>query len=203
MKKREIKEKVESYTNSWKKHGSGIQSLQWNSYLSAAKRYRNLVEDIDFSGKTVLDVGCGFGDIIPFIAAKTDSFTYTGIDLMPQFIEEAKNRYPDREFKFIVGDYFTQPLDEKFDIVLCSGALNGNMSDPITFRKDAITTMLTHSKETCAFNMAGGKNIKNDTDSNVYYADPEEILAFSKTLASKVILRDKYHPQDFTLVLFT
>lgn len=173
----------------------------WNSYDSAAIRYKELVKDLDFSNKSILDVGCGFGDIIPFIFSKSISFKYTGIDLTGEFVQEAKKRYPD--YKFAEGNYFKNPLKKKFDIIICCGALNGNYGkDTLGIRKKAIKTMFNHCKEAIAFNMAGGILSNNKKNSIIYYANSRDLLEYCIKLSRKVILCNHYHEKDFTIVIF-
>jgi SAM-dependent methyltransferase len=197
---KEIQSKRREYQEKFVKSKGGVRSLQWNSYLSAASRYVNLVADIDFSKKSVLDIGCGFGDIIPMIASKTLDFKYTGIDIVPEFIREGKKRYP--EGKFLLGDYFSEPLDKMFDIVLCCGALNSKYKNAVSYRKKAIKRMFDHSKFATVFNMAGGTNVPNKKESKIYYADSLEILKYCMTLTPKVVFRQQYHYRDFSIVMF-
>lgn len=163
-------------------------------------RYKELTSDIDFEGKDVLDVGCGFADIIPFISKKTKNFKYTGVDQMAEFIKICKERYTN--FRFFNLDYFTESLSEKFDIILTSGTLNSNIKDALKFRKKAIKIMFDHAKETIAFNMGGEHpQPKNKKESSIYYADSMDILKYCISLTSKIIFRHHYRKQDFTLVM--
>ncbi len=196
-----IKIKTEEYLEKFRKNKGGIKSLKWNFYSSAALRYVNLLRDIDFHNKSILDVGCGFGDIIPYLfSMHSHFFSYTGIDMVPVFIKEAKRRYP--EFKFLNGDYFLKPLEEKFDIIICCGALNSNFRNAIDYRKKAIKTMFEKCNIALAFNMAGGINISNQKSSKVYYANSIEILNFCINLSPKIIFKQHYHKKDFTIILF-
>lgn len=189
------------YSKAYIKNRGSVKSLLWNSYASAAIRYRELVKDIDFTSKSILDVGCGFGDIIPFISNKNTSFKYTGIDLMKEFVEEAKKRYPD--YKFAERNYFEHPFKKKFDVIICCGTLNSNYGrETMSFRKKAIKTMFNHCKEAVAFNMAGGASSSNKNDSTIYYANSINILEYCTKLSKKVILRNNYHEKDFTIVIF-
>jgi SAM-dependent methyltransferase len=190
-----------SYRKRLRKYGVGLKALGWHSKRAAEQRYEQLVSDIDFRGKTVLDVGCGFGDIIPYISGKTSHFEYTGVDLVPEFIGQAKKRYP--KYRFIVADYFNRPPDEKFDIVICCGALNSNVKNNLEFRKKAIKSMFEHAKEALVFNMTGKyPQPKTSPKSNVWFAGPIQILKYCLTLSKKVILRNHYHSRDFTIVIF-
>jgi len=196
-----IKNRKKSYQSSYRKHGVDPKALKWHSEKAARQRYEQIVADIDFNKKSILDVGSGFGDIIPYIADKSDIFNYTGIDIVPEFVREAKKIYP--KYKFLLGDYFKQPLEKKFDIIICCGALNGNYKNNLGFRKKAIKTMLDHAKECLVFNMAG-RHPKPRTakHSNVWFADSKRIFKYCKTLSRKVLLKEDYHSNDFTIVMF-
>ncbi len=50
----------------------------------------------DLEGKSVLDVGCGYGDLIPLLPG---TVRYRGIDTDEQVIEEARRLHPDHEFE--------------------------------------------------------------------------------------------------------
>ncbi len=190
------------YNKSFEQHGQSPKALQWASYRSAAVRYKQLVADIQFEGKTILDAGCGMGDIVPYIHAKTDNFDYTGVDPTKVFIDTASKRYEGH--RFIVADPFIDTLDgAPFDIVLCSGELNANSGDWLAERKRMISQLFDLSEEALAFNMAGSfDTVSADSASTVAYADASDILEFCKTLTSKLIVRSNYHRRDFTIVLF-
>lgn len=196
-----IKNRKKSYQSSYRNYGIDPRALKWHSKKAARQRYKQIVADIDFNKKSILDVGCGFGDIIPYITNKSDISSYTGIDFVPEFVKEAKKLYP--KYKFLLGDYFKQPLEEKFDIIICCGTLNGNYNDNLGFRKKAIKTMFSHTKECLVFNMAGRHpKPKTARHSNVWFANSKTIYNFCKTLSKKVLLKDNYHSNDFTIVMF-
>lgn len=191
--------KTADYQKAFSKFGANARSLRWKSEKAAKLRYEQFMKDLDFEGKSILDVGCGFGDIIPFIQAKTETFTYTGYDLVPEFISIAKEKY--QKYNFIVGDYFSHPSKHFFDIIMSCGTLNSNMSNALEFRKRAIQTMFDHANEAVIFNMAGNTPAPESTK-RILYADILGILEFCFTLTSKVILRNNYHKKDFTIVMF-
>ena len=208
-----------AYQNTFKIHGNNPKSLQWKDREAQSKRLRELIKDIDFEGKTVLDVGCGFGDIIPDIFAKTHSFEYLGVDIVPEFIGVATETYITRSINeqknkiiFEVRDIFTNPFKNKFNIVISSGILNSllksensfkeNIKKTLEYRKKLITVMWNHSNEVFAFNMSGNyPQPENDQGKKIYYTDSLEILKFCFTLTNKIIFRHNYHKKDFTIVM--
>lgn len=188
----------EDYEKSLKQYGESPQALLWWDYRSMAIRFRELVKDVPLDGKSVLDAGCGMGDLLPYLYAKSTSFRYLGVDRNKGFIEIADKRYAGHNFK--VADPFNKKVGE-FDVVLSSGVMNGNYDGWLEKRKKMITSLYKQANQVLAFNMAGGlKPIAHD--SLIAYADAQEIFEYCGTMSSRVILRAHYLQKDFTIVMF-
>ncbi len=73
------------------------------------------------SNESILDLGCGPGDILDFLP----QVNYYGIDLDANYIEKAKKKYQDKG-TFICSDItdFILPNTGTFDIVIASGILH-------------------------------------------------------------------------------
>ncbi|KKS77261.1 MAG: Methyltransferase family protein [Candidatus Woesebacteria bacterium GW2011_GWB1_43_14] len=197
------------YQKKFEKHGVDPKSLFWARKGAAHQRFRQIWAEVDFNGKSVLDVGCGFGEMAKFLDKRYKIKSYTGVDIVPEFIAEAKKNFP--HHKFIACDYFSKPLSEKFDVVMASGTLNSNIEDGMSangagnmdFRKKAIKAMFEHANIVCSFNMLGGHpQPENRDDNHVWYADSLEILEYCMSLTRRVILRHHYNPKDFTIFMY-
>jgi len=73
-------------------------------------------------GGSVLDVGCGTGEITERLAAKYPRATFTGIDLEEQHLERARARCArfGERVRFHNGDALALPFSEaQFDLVIC------------------------------------------------------------------------------------
>jgi SAM-dependent methyltransferase len=190
-----------AYQKKFKKYGVDPKSLFWVDLGASHQRFRQMWAEIDFNNKSVLDVGCGFGEMARFLKKRYKDVKYTGVDIVPEFIDEAKKKYP--EYQFEVLDYFEDPMNEKYDVVMASGTLNSNLEKNMEFRKKAIKTMFEHTKKVCVFNMLGGHpQPENDHESNIWYADSLEILKYCMSLTRRVLLRHHYHPTDFTIFMY-
>jgi ubiquinone/menaquinone biosynthesis C-methylase UbiE len=64
------------------------------------------------SGSSVVEIGCGTGELL----ASLDPSRGLGVDLSPQMVEIAREKFPDLEFE--VGDLEDLHIDEKFDYVV-------------------------------------------------------------------------------------
>lgn len=195
-------EKIKNlYQEKYEKFGVDPKSLCWHQKGAAHQRFRQFWAEIDFNGKSVLDVGCGFGEMAKFLHKRYRDVNYTGVDIVPEFINEAEKLYP--FYKFFVRDYFSAPMQDKFDIVMASGVLNSNVGNNVSWREENIKIMFEHTKKVLAFNMLGAHpQPDNNTESNVWYADSFEILKYCATLTRRIIFRSNYHPLDFTIFMY-
>lgn len=69
----------------------------------------------------LLDVGCGYGDVIPYLPY----CRYCGVDIIEDFVSEAQRRYPSHEFRVANLLFF----EEKFDWLGMFGIM-GTMPQP-------------------------------------------------------------------------
>ena len=186
------------YESAYERYGESPKSLHWVNYASQAIRFKYLVADLDIENKSILDVGCGMGDLLPFLYAKADKFNYLGVDINKNFIEVAKKRYEGHSFK--VADVFTEKVSGRYDTVISSGVMNQNIPNWLVVRKQMIKKLFELSSDVLAFNMAGSlKPIPPDP--KIAYAEAGEILEFCQTLTPKVSLRSDYSSYDFTIVM--
>lgn len=193
------------YKQKFKEFGVSPKSLQWKSKGAAHQRFRQFWAEIDFDDRKVLDVGCGFGEMGNFLTKRYKNVKYKGVDIMPEFIENGKKIYPSLDLE--TADYFSRPLPENFDVVICSGALNSNFGisqENRRFRENAVKTMFEHTNNCLAFNMSGGHPApaNDDSKSNIWYSDSLEILKYCMSLTRRVIMRHHYHPSDFTIFMY-
>jgi SAM-dependent methyltransferase len=188
------------YKDKFKKFGEDPKSLLWKTKGAAHQRFRQFWAEIDFNNKSVLDIGCGFGEFGKFLLKRYQNVDYTGIDVVPEFIDVAKKEVSGG--KFITSDFYK--LDDRYDVVISSGVLNSNKGGQnLEYRKKAVKKMFDLTKGVFAFNMLGGHpQSKNNPESNVWYADSLEILEYCQSLTRRVILRANYHPRDFTILMY-
>jgi len=190
------------YQSKFKKFGVSPKTLLWKEKGAAHQRFRQFWAEIDFCGKSVLDIGCGFGELGNFLTRRYKGVCYRGMDIVPEFIKEGKKLYP--HLDLVVGNFLTDRVDKRYDIVIASGVLNSNLGqENMKYRMDAINKMFEMTDDVLAFNMLGGHpHPDNVKDSNIWYADSLEVLKCCMTLTRRVILRANYHPRDFTILMF-
>ena len=70
---------------------------------------------------TLLDFGCGFGDLANYLKKENSDITYNGCDVVEDFIEVARKNNPEGFFfKTKVGS----KINEDYDYIIASGVFN-------------------------------------------------------------------------------
>lgn len=195
MEQKEKAEVIRRYTERLSRLGPTVQALGWRDQEQQYLRFSILLELGLFEGCTVLDVGCGFGDFYTYLTSKGYKVDYTGIDINPEMLEEARRRHSGLRFELV--DLLAGDFGEKFDFVVESGIFNHHIADNDGFVRAMLTTMF----ERCNFAIAA--NMMTDfvdyRDDYLHYYDPGEILRFARSLSRFVAVRHDYPLFEFTL----
>lgn len=179
--------------------GDSSRALGWTTSESQQIRFSIILELLgDLNHQSVLDVGCGHGDLRGFIGASFDDFTYAGIDQVERFLDVAIERYGKyANTAFYAGDFF------KADIPVCDfcvacGALSYVSNEP-DFIFKIITKLFRNCKRGLVFNLL--KQI--DSKEQILTGYPsEQILAHCKTLSNHIVYRDGYCGEDYTIAIY-
>jgi len=87
---------------------------------------KEVLKQISWKGKKVLDVGCGTG-LFAYNAAKRGAFVL-GIDFSTEAIDIANSQYTHKNLKFQSMD--VNEIKEKFDVIVSNGTLE-HMDNPL------------------------------------------------------------------------
>ena len=125
------------------------------------------LEKITKSVGSVLDIGCASGRIIELFNLHNDTISYTGVDIAPQSIENAKLTYPNANF--IVGNALDINLEEKFDLVNATGVFQHEPA----FAK-LLEQMILWSKKFVLFDIKIGDIAENIEDVKVSFSGSKD-----------------------------
>ena len=160
-----------------------------------------LVNNVNLEGLSVLDVGSGLGDLLGFLQDNEISLAYTGVDVTPGMVEQARKNYP--AGNFLCADIFgpQNPFaPASFDVVFCSGTLNLNLGNNIQFMPHALSSMFSLCRQTLVLNLLHHRCAWDDEDDTYFYHDPEMIMRLAQNMGCDVRLIDDYLPNDFTII---
>ena len=182
------------------RHGTSYKALDWGSETGQQSRFAVLASVGDLTGCSVLDVGCGLGDLAAWLDQQGIAVRYTGLDLTPELIAAARQRYPGR--RFLTGSILDNSLlsGESFDYVLSSGIFYTYVKSGEEFMRSAIEAMWRLARYGCGFNALS--QWAERQDAGEYYADPCSILSFCRELTPFLRLYHDYHTRDFSCFLY-
>lgn len=184
------------YGSKLEQYGHDTRSLGWIPGGRKA-RFTALSEIGNLDGCSILDVGCGFGDFYGFLVNRGITVDYTGVDINPQFIEIAKNAYPDA--RFIAGDFDDSCLQENYDWVFAAGIFTIRISDNEAFTKAMLRKMLSVSRRGVAADFLLPTYSEHD---EYWRPAPDEMLRFCRTLSRRVALRCDYMADEYCVYLY-
>ncbi len=144
------------YTRLLRQHGHSPQALAERASDKDLVFYQHLFDGVDLSAPiSVLDVGCGMGDLIDFIQSQNVAInSYLGIDLVEAFVDICRNEYlPPCRFQqanFVSTSF--APC-EQFDLVVNMGVLVSRVIGYERYVAYCIEKMLALSTKHVLFNI--------------------------------------------------
>jgi SAM-dependent methyltransferase len=175
--------------------------LGWESEEAQKLRFAVLTDNIKLNGKTILDVGCGLGNLFQFIRSKNIQVKYTGIDILGEMIDRATGNNPGGTFMLL--DIFNDnPFPEKsFDVIYTSGIFNLNLGNNKEFLSKAVSLFAKTAREALIFNLL--HIASPDREDKYYYFDPLEVKKIIDDLSlgfKSVEIIEQYLKNDFTVI---
>jgi SAM-dependent methyltransferase len=188
------------YRDHVRRFGYGYKALGYGRRTSQEKRFAAALALGSFHRRSLLDVGCGFGDLLGFLNARGVRPRYTGLDLCVPMVERCRRRFPDGDAQFVVGDVLTHAVEEPYDYVVASGifgyAAKGAQArvQPTLERLFAMTRvgLAVNFLSRCAPSRSRGR----------LYLHAADVLGFALTLTPAVRMDHTYLPNDFTLCMY-
>lgn len=190
---------IEKYRKGFAEYGYSPKTLGWDKGRQDI-RFEVLLSFFEFRGKSILDIGCGFGDLNRVLSRENGgSYQYLGVDLVGELINEGRRHYPQENVRFLNADFLEFPFKETFDIVVASGIFNHKFDsgENDLFVERVLKKAWSLSTEGFAFDFLSDKvDFRYD---HTYHNNPERILELAYGLSRNVSLRNDYMPFEFCL----
>ncbi|TAD97670.1 MAG: class I SAM-dependent methyltransferase [Bacteroidetes bacterium] len=174
------------------------ESLGWASSESQIIRFQILSQIDHLSNTSILDLGCGYGDFKLYLDQFFQNIQYTGIDMMPDFLEKAFENIGNLPNVKLFHANFSEIELPKTDYVMASGIFCYKSQIPDD-HQNMIKKMFESAQKGIAFNMLDSK--MNFSEHFIIGHDIDEIMDFCKTLSPKLTLKTAYLTDDFTIFL--
>lgn len=190
----------EHYAQLLARHGVSHRALDWGSRESQQLRFSVLSEVGELRGCSVLDVGCGLADFWEFLRARGIEVDYTGVDLSPQMIAKAADRFPG--LRLIAGNVLESDLPAGgYDYVIASGIFTFlGESEAEDHAVRLIEKLYGLARRAAAFNALS--TWAPERAPGEFQLDPVAVLARCRELCPRVVLRHDYLAHDFSVYLY-
>lgn len=195
------------YSKRYHSLGNDVKTLGWGSKKQQFYRFQQTL-DVDFTTKTILDIGCGFGDYLTFLENNHVAINeYIGLDINQDLISQASKNHPNAIFK--MESILDIDQNNLADIGIMLGVLNLNLKDKmdnLEYSKLFVSKAFEMVKEVLIVDFLS-TNMTTDYEKEdfVYYHNPLEMLKFAFTLSNNVVLKHDYAPipqKEFMLFIY-
>jgi SAM-dependent methyltransferase len=174
------------------------RALGFSDSASQDKRFDVILGRCDFTGKSVLDAGCGYGDLAHRLAGRFRGLQYIGIDQQREYVAAARLRAPRAmAVEFREGDFSTMALPDA-DIVVASGALSYRATQP-RFHEGCVARLFEACGDALLFNLLDA--IRLFPSDVIIGHDIAAMERVCRSLADDVTLIRGYLYADVTFVM--
>lgn len=181
------------YGDLYQEHGARPEGVGWSSGEAQIARFDALTRwHPHLHVQTVLDVGCGYGRFAHSLihARPYPRPSYTGIDILPEYIVAAKQKYGQYgSFHCRTAKAHADKWGENsYDVVVGCGTV-GWWADPFAL----MTDMWYMARKCLAFNWYEGTSVLNMA----------KVLAFCTSVGCESwTIQHDYHPKDYTIHMY-
>jgi SAM-dependent methyltransferase len=194
---------VDRYRRRFLEHGYGPRALGWGTREQQQYRFeQTLLGPIDFTGRSVLDIGCGFGDYRDFLRGAVPSpGPYRGWDLSPDLIAEAARRHAhDEEASFEVRNLMAAappgPVEPVAEIAVMLGVLNFRLEGPadnLRYSELAVRRAWALAGRALVVDfLSSARPAAYRSEDWIFHHDPAGMLALALALSPRVTLKHDY-----------
>ncbi len=191
------------YSQKFKEFGATNLGVDWNNKEGQYARFELLLKYMKIeSGTTVLDYGCGYGEMFTYIINKNSSVKYLGYDLVESYIKTTNLIHKDTQATFV------SKLPEKltWDYIVLSGVFNvkGKLNEDewLKYVISEIETLFPKANKGLSFNMLTAFNDINKRKDYLFYIDPFILLSKLELFRPYSIILDHSYPMyEFTITI--
>ena len=144
------------YSELLETHGFAPQALAERAEDKDREFYQHLLGGVALpQGASVLDVGCGMGDLLTFLHAQHMApGAYLGIDLVPGFVERCRAIHPP-PYRFEQANFITRRFapHERYDLVVSMGVMVSRVIAYPAYVAACVEKMLGLADRSVVFNL--------------------------------------------------
>ena len=203
MNERDRVELQERYRTRWREYGYDVRTLGWNKDCQWVRFSAALdgLRAVEYA--TVMDVGCGFGDMLDFLHETGWRGQYVGVDVSPELLDEAARRHAgNRDATFICGD--VQELElPAVDAAIALGTLNHRLHESnLACARRTLDAMWRVTRHVVVCDFLSTTSDPDRRRDDLFYADPCDVFAVAAQYSRRVMLHHAYMPFEFQVKIW-
>lgn len=176
----------------------------WRHTSDQHLRFAVCAEVDDLNGvKSVLDVGCGLGDLAPFLRHRGFEGDYLGVDLLEEMVEGARDRHPGEHF--LCANLLDHPPlpHPRFDLVIACGTLSLRVDEHATFFNAMLQRLwsLTTGALVLVLPSTRARLLPGLAETFVCF-DPPKLRAKLLQLSPSLVLREDFLATDIAAYIY-
>jgi len=176
--------------------GSELHALGWRGLESQRLRFETLCGIANLNDCSILDVGCGYGDLRGFLDTRFRAIVYLGIDQMGEFVAHSRHKYSHLSHTHFLQADFLNVILPNVDYILASGAFGYRSSNRL-YPYNVIQSMWEAAAKGIAFNMLDAAMFEGNEV--LAGRDVDEVMSFCRMLDPNAELLRGYLEDDFTV----
>ena len=194
------------FASALEQHGpQSPQAVLWGTRKTQYFRFKILCDIADLFGSqvyTILDYGCGLGDLLEYLRFQGFRGDYIGVDITKELIHEAKKKFrSDHQSTFIHIHSERDVKKYRPDFFLLSGVFNIQDSGVEQKMRDALRAAFKQSRLGGAMNVLS--TFAAHRSKGMHYVNPFTLATWCmKELTPFVTVRHDYRGGNATLYLY-
>jgi len=188
------------YGARYREFGYNPRTLGWHKGRQRV-RFAAALEAIGTRFGSLLDVGCGFGDLFGYLKDRDWQGNYLGLDICPELLDEGRKRFGPRGARFECIDLSGEPLAFSADVAVAVGIFNHRLKgDNLEFVAQMVHAMWAHSTQAIVVDFLSTTADRPKPD--LFHAEPDAILQMALGYSKRVRLDHSYMPFEFLVAIW-
>jgi SAM-dependent methyltransferase len=183
------------YAARYREFGYDPRTLGWHKGRQRV-RFAAALETVGTRFGSLLDVGCGFGDLFGYLRDRGWQGNYLGVDICPELLDEGRKRFGPRGAQFECIDLSSESLAFSADVAVALGVFNHRLKgDNLEFVAQMLHALWAHSTQAMLVDFLSTTADRPKPD--LFHADPDVILRMALGYSKRVRLEHSYMPFEF------
>jgi SAM-dependent methyltransferase len=172
----------------------------WSGTESQEARFSALLRILKYNGGSIIDYGCGTGDLYAFILRNYGQVQYTGMDSNESMLKIAKETH---NAKFIKCRF--DEIDFKHaEYVVASGIFQFHDFSNPTYYKELVLELFSKCRIGLAVNFLSASRMESEKSDIELYLTPFQVVQLAESMSPMWAIDHSYHLGygDVTMALF-